>query len=336
MAKKKPLLVCASDSFSRKELVGLQGMDRFEVKVAESPDRGWLEKHLPSADAYLATLRIPLDRDLVSRARSLKVVGTNTTGTDHLDLVALAERGVQVLSLKNDLSFLRGITPTAELAFGLLIACARRFRECSESSREGHWGRHDMAGLLLKGKTLGIVGLGRLGTMVAGYAKAFHMRVVACDPGPHRSPAHVERLPMDKLLRESDFLSLHVHLADETHHLIGPKEFARMKKGVVLINTSRGGLVDEKALVKAMETGRVAAAGLDVIDGEWQEDKYNHPLIAYSRKNPNLLITPHVGGTCPEAIRASMQHTVSKMAIFFDRPHQKSSANGRRKERKSL
>lgn len=336
MLSEKPLLVCISDSLPRREVAGLDGMDRFRLEVVESADRKWLEKHLPSADAYLATLRIPLDRNLIARANRLRVVGTNTTGTDHLDLSALAERGVRVFSLKNDLSFLRGITPTAELAFGLLIACARRFRECSESSRQGHWARHGMAGLLLKGKTLGIVGLGRLGKMVAGYAKAFHMRVVASDPGSHRFPAFVERVRMEQLLRESDFISLHVHLSNQTRHLIGPKELSAMKKGVVLINTSRGGLIDEKALIKAMESGQVAAAGLDVIDGEWLEDKYNHPIIAYSRKNPNLLVTPHIGGTCPEAIRASMQHTVSKMAGFFDRQHRKPAGKTRLAERKGV
>jgi len=317
MKNKKPVLVCLSDSLTKKELLRLEGMDRFRLIATQDGDRDWLEKHLPQADAYMASLRVQLDAALIETATRLRVVGTNTTGTDHLDLKALKRRGIEVLSLKNDIDFLRKVTPTAELAFGLLLACARRIRECSESSRQGYWARHQMAGSLLYGKTIGIIGLGRLGTMVAGYAGAFHMRVIATDPGTHEFPDFVKRVSLEQLLSEADFISIHVHLNDETRNLLGAGEFSKMKKGAILINTSRGGLIDEKALLKAMMNGTVAAAGLDVIDGEWLEDKYNHPLIAYSRSNPNLLITPHVGGTCPESTRASLGHTLSKLAAFF-------------------
>jgi len=122
---------------------------------------------------------------------------------------------------------------------------------------------------------------------------------------------------MDQLLQESDFISLHVHLTDDTRHMIGSAQFGEMKRGVSLINTSRGGLIDESALIDAMEAGTVYAAGLDLIDGEWLLDKFNHPLIAYSRRNPRLYITPHVGGTSPEALYMAIRHSLQKVVDFF-------------------
>lgn len=312
------MLVAALDATSPEDFRRLPGADRFRIVATVAPDRDWLAEQLPLADAHLASLRVPLTEDLITSAGRLKVVATNTTGTDHLDTQALRKHGIELLSLKNDLQFLRTVTATAELAFALLLASARRLRECSESTRRGTWARHQLAGPQLKGKTLGVVGYGRLGKMVAGYGRAFGMHILAADPRKQRFPRHVECVSLSQLLRKSDFVSLHVHLRDETRHLLGPKEFRVIKPGAILVNTSRGGLIDEAALRSAMQSGRVAAAGLDVIDGEWLEDKRRHPLIAYSRTNPRLLITPHVGGTCPESIRASIAHTVEKLARHFE------------------
>lgn len=319
--RNKPTLVAVLDGVSAKEFKRFPGADRFRILADEKADSTWLARHLPGADAYFASLRVPLTAELIASAHRLQVVGSNTTGTDHLDVRALRKHGIKLLSLKNDIRFLRSITSTAELSFALLMACARRLRECSESTRQGHWRRHELAGPQLKGKTLGIVGCGRLGRMVAAYGRAFGMRILAADPRKQKLPRYIESVSLHRLLTESDFVSVHVHLTDETRHLLGRKEFRSIKRGAVLINTSRGGLVDEAALLSAMKSGRVAAAGLDVIEGEWLADKRRHPLIAYSRTNPNLVITPHVGGTCPDAIKASIAHTLEKMAGFFEGKH---------------
>jgi D-3-phosphoglycerate dehydrogenase len=283
------------------------------ITVVETGDRARLLELLPQADAYIATLRIPVDAALLDHAPRLKVVATNSTGTDHLDMAALRRRGITVLSLKAERELLEQVTSTAELAFGLLLTCARRLPECFEASRAGRWERHRLAGQQISGKTLGIVGCGRLGNMMAAYGAAFRMRVIACDPDAGRIPPEVERVALDELLARADFVSLHVHLDEGTRGMLGGREFALMKPGACLINTSRGGLIEESALIQAMETGHVAAAGLDVIYGEWCEDKYQHPLIAYSRRNPRLYITPHVGGTCPEAGRTTMRHMCERV-----------------------
>ena len=312
-------LLVFSDNCPARELLDIPHPG-IEVTVVERGEREQLLKLLPTANAYIASLRIPVDAALLALAPRLSLVGTNSTGTDHLDLTRLHERGITVLSIKDDRELLDEITSTAELAFGLVLTCARHLPECFQASREGRWERHRLAGRQLSGKTLGIIGCGRLGRMMAEYGKAFRMRVIASDPRARGVQPWVRLVGLDELLGESDFVTLHVHLSDETRGILGARELALMNTGACLINTSRGGLIDEAALIREMEGGRIAAAGLDVIDGEWLEDKFNHPLIAYSRRNPRLYITPHVGGTCPEAGRLTARHMFAKVVAALSNP----------------
>ncbi|HRJ72133.1 MAG TPA: NAD(P)-dependent oxidoreductase [Terrimicrobiaceae bacterium] len=314
---RKPRLVAVVDQLTGEEFLSLPGAECFDVRLTGEVDRTWLECELPAADAFWASLRVPLDEALLAASPHLRTVSTNTTGTDHLCAGLLAQRGIELLSLKEDLEFLRQVTATAELAFGLLLSCARRLPEGFAAARNGDWGRHAYGGAMLSGKTLGILGCGRLGTMMCGYGQAFRMRVIACDPHRQELPSGVERVDLRGLLVASDFLSLHVHLSDATRRMLGPDEFAAMKPGITLINTSRGALIDESALIRAMENGRVAAAGLDVIDGEWMDNLASHPILAYSRKNPRLLVTPHVGGACRDATLLSARHAMAKLAARF-------------------
>ncbi|MCX5662287.1 MAG: hypothetical protein NTW19_21620 [Planctomycetota bacterium] len=266
------------------------------------PSRELLATRLHEFDAYLASLHIPLDRVMIANAARgrLRLVATPSTGLDHLDLPALESSGVRLISLRGEEALLGRITSTAEQAWGLLLAAVRRIPAGHAAACRGEWARDRFRGTQLAGKTLGVIGVGRLGSMVAQYGLAFRMRVLGCDPRPIDIPG-VERVDLDALLRAADILSLHVHLTPQTRGLLGPAQFALMKPGVVLINTSRGAIVDEAALLDALRTGRVAAAGLDVIDGEWRADLVDHPLIRHAREHENLVISPHVGGVTVEA-----------------------------------
>jgi D-3-phosphoglycerate dehydrogenase len=313
----KPRILIFADQFSYDDVRDIPH-EAFDVVCIRDGTREQLLAAIVDCDAYMATVRLQVDRAVIDGAPRLKLVATYSTGTDHLDLPALAARGVAVLSLKDDREILDQVTSTAELAFGLMLTCARHLPLCFEATRAGRWERHKLAGRQLSGKTLGIIGCGRLGTMMAGYGRAFRMRVLATDPHVNAFPDGVSAVALPTLLAESDFVSLHVHLTAETKNLLGARELAQMKPGACLINTSRGGLVDEAALIAEMRGGRIAAAGLDVIDGEWREDKVNHPLIAYSRENPRLYITPHVGGTSPDAVRLTARHMFRKVVGFFE------------------
>lgn len=284
------------------------------------PSRELLLARLGEFDAYLAALSVRLEREMIARgaAGRLRVVGTPSTGVDHLDLDALAEHGVELLGLRGEEALLDRITATAELAWALLLAAVRKVPAAHAAACRGEWARDRFRGRQLSGMTLGVLGVGRLGRMVADYGRAFRMRVLGCDVRPVEHPG-VEMVDMAELLRRSDVLSVHVHLTPENRGMMDAAAFAAMKRGVVLVNTSRGAVIDEAALLEALRNGRVAAAGLDVIDGEWRQDLHAHPLIVYAREHENLVITPHVGGVTVESQTISHTFLADKVAAALER-----------------
>lgn len=279
-------------------------------------DSDSLLQHIAEFDALLVNADLRVDADMVARAERLRVVATPSTGTDHIDIAALKAHGIELLGLTTEYDLLDGFTATAECAWGLLLACLRRIPSGFEAVRAGDWAREVFTGRQLSGKTLGIVGVGRLGRMVAEYGKAFRMRVLGCDPRDFAIDG-VERVDFQTLLTESDTISIHVHLTDDTRHLFNSAAFASLKHGVILINTSRGAIIDEAAFLNALESGKVAAAGIDVIDGEWMDDIRQHPLIQYAQLHDNLIITPHIGGATIESIAGARIFIIEKLARYL-------------------
>ena len=273
---------------------------------------------LPDFDAYFATLHARLTADMIAAAPRLRVVATPSTGLDHLDLDAMREHGVALLSLKDDTEFLDRITATAEMAWGLLLAVVRKLPWSFAAAQRGEWARDRFRGMQLSGKTLGILGHGRLGRIVAEYGKAFRMNVLACDVRPVAAAPGVRLVDLDTLLREADVLSVHLHLTEANRHFLDAAAFARMKPGAILLNTSRGGVVDETALLAALGSGQLGGAGLDVIEGEWREDLADHPLIRYANTHENLVISPHTGGVTLESQRLTAAHMIAKLARFLE------------------
>lgn len=276
-------------------------------------DRAALLREVAEAEILIVRLRHRVDEAVLAAAPRLRHVVSATTGLDHIDLDACARRGVRVHSLRGEVEFLRAVTATAELTWGLLLAVLRHLPEACAHVRGGGWDRDLFRGLSLSGRTLGIVGLGRLGEHVARYGQAFGMTVLAHDPHREALPAGVTRLDLSALLAASDVVSLHVPLNPSTEKLIGPAEFAAMKPGAILLNTARGEVVDESALLDALRSGRLAGAGLDVLAGEggktdgWLE---RNPVWQHARQHPNVVITPHIGG----AARDAMERTEIFMA----------------------
>lgn len=312
----KPKLLCMADlSVSPKTREMLEEATELIWKPA---DRATLLELIPDCDAYLSSLKVRFDREVFDRAAKLRVIASSTTGTDHIDLDAAAERGVEVITLKHETEFLDRITSTAELAWGLLLAVVRRIPFAFADTLEGNWGRDKFRGHQMSCKTLGILGYGRLGRILAEYGKAFRMNVIACDVRPFDAPG-VERVDFDTLLARSDVLSIHIHLTEENRGLISREAFAKMKPGIVIINTSRGAIIDEDAFVEALESGGVAGAGLDVIHGEWRDDLADHPLIRYAREHDNLVIVPHLGGVTYEAQDMTLQFIAGKLLSVLGR-----------------
>ena len=292
--------------------------------VVEPPDQRRLAANLGQYDAYVASLAVRVNDEALGNAGRLRVIATSSTGTDHIEMDRCRQIGIEVISLKDDIEFLRGITCTAELAFGLLLAVARNLPWAFDAAKQGFWGRDAFRGHQISGKTLGVLGVGRLGTMMARYGLAFRMRVLGCDVRKIEEPG-VEQVDMETLLRESDYLSVHVHLDDSTRGMLGKREFAAMKDGAVLVNTSRGAVLDEDALLNALVSGKLGGAGCDVICGEWDANLSDHPLVRYARTHQNLIIVPHIGGVTFESQEAAMSRTCAKLAAWLA-AHSPSSA----------
>ncbi|MEI8309202.1 MAG: NAD(P)-dependent oxidoreductase [Verrucomicrobiota bacterium] len=283
-------------------------------ELVERPaEQSVLEGELPKCDACFASLRLRLQADLLERCPRLKVIATPTTGTGHIDVQAAEALGIRVLSLKDHRDFLRAITATAEHAWTLLLAANRRLPHVHQAACAGDWDREKFVSHQLSGATLGVLGYGRLGSLVAAYGTAFRMRVLVCDHKPVSPGAGLTAVDFDTLLRESDYLSLHIHATPENIRLFGAKEFARMKPGAVLVNTSPGTLLDEAALLEALRGGRLRAAGLDGVDGEWGDELANHPVLAYARENENLVLTPHIGGATVESRAKALAFMARKL-----------------------
>ncbi len=248
-----------------------------------------LRREAAGADGLVTFLNDRVDEELLNLAPRLKIVANVAVGYDNFDLAAATRRGILLTNTPGVLT-----EATADLTFGLLLAAARRFgegRRLLDSGRWQAWYPLLLAGQELNGATLGIVGLGRIGQAVARRALAFGMKIAYAGRRPVAGAARfgAEFRPLDELLRTADFVSLHCPLTPQTFHLIGRKEIAMMKPTAVLVNTSRGAVVDQGALVEALGAGRIFAAGLDVFEEEPLAPE--HPLLSL----PNVVCTPHLG-----------------------------------------
>src|SRR6267143_7215302 len=251
--------------------------------------------HLKDADGALTMVTDVIDAELLAAAAKLKVVANFGVGINHIDVAAATRAGVIVTYTPGVLT-----ETTADFAWTLLMAAARRVVEADRFARSGKftaWDPKMFLGYDIYGKTLGLVGLGRIGQAVARRAAGFNMRVVFHDPEPIPEQIikelGVTRVPLDELLRISDFISLHVPLFPETHHLLNDRTFALMKPTCIVINTSRGPVVDEKALVRAVRDKKIAGGGLDVFE---REPEIEPELLEME----NVVLAPHIASASHE------------------------------------
>ena len=264
-------------------------------------------------DAIVTSLQQKIGRDVIDAGKRLKVIATPSTGTDHIDLAHAEARGLIVQSIKADYDVLKDITATAEHAFMLMMACLRKLPFAFDTVRQGRWEREPFRGREVQGRVCGILGYGRLGEIFSRYAHAFEMEVLACDPCKTISDPWVRQVDFETLLGEPEIITIHIHLTEETNRYIGEREFSLMRDGVCLINTSRGKIIDEPALVRALGSGKVAAAGVDVIATELEGIIGDNPLVTYARAHSNLIITPHIGGFTLDSQRKAFVHMATKL-----------------------
>lgn len=246
-----------------------------------------LTRRAASADGIICLLTDRIDAALLAAAPSLRAIANVAVGYDNIDVAAATARGIPVGNTPGVLT-----ETTADLAFALILACARRIVEADRFLRDGRWRTWDPNLLLghdVFGATLGIVGYGKIGRAVARRARGFDMRVLYTSRTEASNDSPGERVELDALLRESDFVSLHVPLTPETKRMIGERELRLMKRTAILVNTARGGVIDQPALVRALEAGWIAGAGLDVAEVE--------PIPPHDAllRAPSVTLLPHIG-----------------------------------------
>jgi len=277
----------------------------FQLRINEK-DRQLTKKEIikqaKDVDAILSLLNDKIDKDVMDASRNLKIIANYAVGYDNIDIKETIKRNITVTNTPDVLT-----ETTAELAWALLFATARRIAEGDRFIRAGEfkgWQPKLLLGYDIYGKTLGVIGAGRIGTASALRSKGFNMRVLYFNRSKNilmEKKLKAKKVTLAKLLRESDFISLHLPLTKETYHLIGKNEIELMKKTAILINTSRGPIIDEKALAKALEKKRIAGAGLDVYE--------NEPTVTKELlRLENVVLTPHIGSASYE--------TREKMAII--------------------
>ncbi len=250
--------------------------------------KGGLPADLSGVEGIVVRSATRVTRDLIAAAPALKVIGRAGAGVDTIDLKAAAERGIVVLNVPGGNSI-----SAAEHTLGLLLALVRRIVPADASLRAGRWQRSHFEGTEIHGKTLGLFGYGRVGREVATRALAFGMQVIATDPVAAPDP-RVERVPFETLLERADVLSLHTALTPETRGIIDADAIARMKRGALLLNVARGGLVRLDAVLAALESGQLGGAGLDVFDPE-------PPQLGRLAQLEQVVLTPHLGASTVEA-----------------------------------
>lgn len=282
-------------------------------------DRTALLASVGEFDGLIVRLGHRVDEEVLAAAPHLRVLATATTGLDHIDVAAAARLGIEVLSLKGETGFLEQVTATAEHTWALLLALVRCLPEAVADVRAGNWQRDQFRGIELSGRVLGVVGYGRLGRMVARYGVAFGMTVLAADPVlPQSLPDGVTGCDLGTLLATADVVSLHVPLSPATCNLIDAAALAHMRPGSILVNTSRGEIVDMDGLLAALERGAIAGAALDVVPREAQghATMQAHRLIRYASTHRNLIITPHIGGATFDSMRKTEVFMATKLKTW--------------------
>src|SRR5512136_1488223 len=284
--------VLVSDPLSNKglEILGKAKNLKVDVKPGLAPEE--LRKIIPEYDAIVIRSETKLTADIIGSADRLKVIGRAGIGLDNVDLPAATKKGIVVMNTPQE-----NAIAAAEHTIAMMLSISRKIPQATSSMRGGKWEKKKFMGVELYGKTLGLVGIGVIGTVVADRARGLKMKVIGYDP--YLSPEVAEKkgvdlVSLDELLARADFISVHTPLTDETRSLIDMNSMIKMKKGVILINCARGGIINEKDLYEAIKGGKVAGAALDVFE---KEPAVGNPLLQLEE----VVSTPHLGASTGEA-----------------------------------
>ena len=272
-----------------------------------------LEKLLPEYDALIPVFGFKIDKSLINKGKKLKIIANFGVGYNNIDVEAATEKKIIVTNTPKTV-----IEPTAELAFALLLSLTRRTAELDhklKNREQVEWEVMANLGHTLENKTLGIIGMGNIGRSFALKAKAFGMNIIYNTRSPlnytDEKMYQAAYVPMEKLLEKSDIISLHTPLTEKTHHLLDEQSFQKMKKGAFIVNTARGAVIDEQALIKYLQNGHLGGAGLDVFE---HEPKISEELLEME----NVVLAPHIGTANYETRKSMAEEAASNIKYYFE------------------
>ncbi|MEM0201445.1 MAG: hydroxyacid dehydrogenase, partial [Candidatus Micrarchaeaceae archaeon] len=302
------ILVTEPEYFDKDSIKILKSIGKVTTKRMKKDE---LLTKISNYDILIVRIETKLTKEVLEKAKKLKIIGSATTGLNHIDTDYANKKNIKIINL-------HGIhtISTSEHTIALMFALVRKIPWAFENMKKNIWKRYLFIGSELNGKTLGIIGLGRIGSTVAKYAKALGMNVIAYDPFVKESSI-AKLLPIEKVFKYSDILSLHPMLTKENKGMITFKLLKLMKPTAFLINTSRGEIIDSKALLKTLKLNIISGAALDVFPEE--PLLKNNIFAAYARKKNNLIITPHIGASTKEAVHIAGMDLAKKVKTEFNK-----------------
>ncbi len=308
MAQEFKILVAETLNFSPEAVEGLKELGDVTLRDIEKEN---LTDALAAFDVFWFRLKFKIEEKDFPPQFRCRYILCPVTGLDHIDLAACEKRGIKVLALRGETEFLKTVRATAEHTIGLTLSLMRHVSQAVSSVNEGVWNRDLFKGNEIFGKKVGILGVGRLGTIAAGFFKAFGAEVYGYDVKDFDTSICKKVSSIEELFEASDILTIHLAYNDTTHHLVDAKLLQKMKPTAVLINTARGGVINSADLVMALQSKTIAGAALDVIEDEY--NTANNVLVAYAKQNGNLIITPHIGGNTYESFAKTELFLLEKL-----------------------
>lgn len=283
-----------------------------EFELVEYSHNTSLLQILSEVDIFWFRLKHKIDKTVLSKLSRCKYLVTPVTGLDHIDVELCDSLGVKIICLQGENEFLSEVRATAEHTIGLALLLMRKYKDAIDHTLEGNWRRDLFRGNEFYGKTVGIIGYGRLGKITGDYFKSFGCNIGFFDIREKKHSQDVKKYhDLDSLLEASDIVSIHVPLDESTRGLLDATSFEKMKKEAIIINTSRGAVIDEDALLNALDNSEISGAALDVLEGEPVID--DNKLLKYARLRSNLVITPHIGGNTYESFSKTEEFIAKKL-----------------------
>ncbi|MEN3042469.1 MAG: hydroxyacid dehydrogenase [Fervidobacterium sp.] len=276
------------DKQATEKLASLPGI----VLTSQHYEKDELIKIMPEIEVLIVRSATKVTAEIIEAGKKLKIIGRAGTGLDNIDVKAAESRGIKVINTPGANS-----VSVAELTIGLMIACSRHIARGTNDLKNGKWTKKELEGHELFGRTVGIIGFGNIGKEVAKRLTTFDMKILAYDPYIKETDMNVKIVDLETIYRESDYITIHVPLTQETKNLINKESISKMKDGVIIINAARGGIIDEAALYEGLTSGKIYAAGLDVFEVEPPTDDLRQKLLSL----PNVVATPHIGASTYEA-----------------------------------